>query len=643
MENWERTSERERENWEEIIEKLLCLLVKTKMTGNLQINSIQMTNKEAFPVLLSKTTINREKFMDRDGIILDFNEFGQMVMGQCKEECSRGDETQWKHEQLKASHHSQRIIDSKGSCEKADESSEETEGKKVLPSFPLEEMLELSREMDETFENLGEEILRSLQEGKKKANKEFFGRTLARDFLKKVNEKESKFVKEIEKYVRETMEPASEKVRKVKEKIMVIKERGRLLVEAARNLTEELSHQASFFGNILNGRTQRKRSQNEQQKQEKKTEENPKRSKGKEWSQNEYFKDGMSNQPTRPFLSKNTQVSKEEIPFRGVLSHFELNEGMSRLKTIRSERGNNDDEKLHPSPSQIIPFDYQHQRDEAHFRRTLKLDEASSSFFKEVLSHYCQSPFFELIFQASSCGFKASKFHESCDGKGATLTIIKNHLGKIFGGFASEQWRTPIISQNDFPIYTKAPGKKINEIEIYSFRNSAPVFSNEGVSRPIRQKAKFKNEPGRTSLGDNETRETKEESGESNSESEKSEKSIEPHEVPSDFWRIAHNSLPLSLLPVEECCPDRFAVLFSFDLKAIFPQTKNFQQALLHCRTYGPSFGFGGDILVSDDCDHASSYMNMNGTFDSKGFSLNEISGGHAFKILDYAVYLIKT
>ena len=37
-------------------------------------------------------------------------------------------------------------------------------------------------------------------------------------------------------------------------------------------------------------------------------------------------------------------------------------------------------------------------------------------------------------------GFLASTFHELCDGKGPTLTIVESEHGKIFGGFTSVSW-----------------------------------------------------------------------------------------------------------------------------------------------------------------------------------------------------------
>ena len=47
-----------------------------------------------------------------------------------------------------------------------------------------------------------------------------------------------------------------------------------------------------------------------------------------------------------------------------------------------------------------------------------------------------------LLFRASVDGFGAGDFHGKCDGKGPTLTMILNHHGCVFGGFAQAGWES---------------------------------------------------------------------------------------------------------------------------------------------------------------------------------------------------------
>ena len=47
-----------------------------------------------------------------------------------------------------------------------------------------------------------------------------------------------------------------------------------------------------------------------------------------------------------------------------------------------------------------------------------------------------------LLYRASRDGFSSHVFHAKCDGKGNTITIIKNNLNCVFGGFASYAWNS---------------------------------------------------------------------------------------------------------------------------------------------------------------------------------------------------------
>ena len=45
-----------------------------------------------------------------------------------------------------------------------------------------------------------------------------------------------------------------------------------------------------------------------------------------------------------------------------------------------------------------------------------------------------------LIYRASEHGYTASSFHECCNDKGPTLTVIKSSGGWIFGGYTTQSW-----------------------------------------------------------------------------------------------------------------------------------------------------------------------------------------------------------
>lgn len=52
----------------------------------------------------------------------------------------------------------------------------------------------------------------------------------------------------------------------------------------------------------------------------------------------------------------------------------------------------------------------------------------------------------KLLYRGSDDGFIASKFHELCDEKGSTLTIIKSDgYDRIFGGFTDIPWKNSSV------------------------------------------------------------------------------------------------------------------------------------------------------------------------------------------------------
>ena len=48
---------------------------------------------------------------------------------------------------------------------------------------------------------------------------------------------------------------------------------------------------------------------------------------------------------------------------------------------------------------------------------------------------------FELIFKMSKNGSNSADFHNYCDNKGPTLTIVKTTKNMIFGGFTTLDWK----------------------------------------------------------------------------------------------------------------------------------------------------------------------------------------------------------
>ena len=77
-----------------------------------------------------------------------------------------------------------------------------------------------------------------------------------------------------------------------------------------------------------------------------------------------------------------------------------------------------------------------------------------------------------LLYRATRDGFGAKDFHSKCDGKANTITIIKNNLNYVFGGYASEPWNSSFedeIDSNAFLFSLRRDGKSYNDK--FTFKN----------------------------------------------------------------------------------------------------------------------------------------------------------------------------
>ena len=62
-------------------------------------------------------------------------------------------------------------------------------------------------------------------------------------------------------------------------------------------------------------------------------------------------------------------------------------------------------------------------------------------FFKFLSAKLPSISGFNHLFRASDHQYSAHKFHEYCDGKPGTITIIKSNWGNTFGGYTSKSWK----------------------------------------------------------------------------------------------------------------------------------------------------------------------------------------------------------
>eukprot|EP00825_Cyclidium_porcatum_P034863 TRINITY_DN36593_c0_g1_i2.p4 TRINITY_DN36593_c0_g1~~TRINITY_DN36593_c0_g1_i2.p4 ORF type:complete len:146 (+),score=27.62 TRINITY_DN36593_c0_g1_i2:143-580(+) len=82
--------------------------------------------------------------------------------------------------------------------------------------------------------------------------------------------------------------------------------------------------------------------------------------------------------------------------------------------------------------------------------------------------------------------YTASAFHQKCDGKSYTLTIIKSNLNKRFGGFTTLSWdSSDSVKKNDpYAFVYSIEHKQIYTIHnqscvIECYKNQGPQFGHE--------------------------------------------------------------------------------------------------------------------------------------------------------------------
>ena len=64
-------------------------------------------------------------------------------------------------------------------------------------------------------------------------------------------------------------------------------------------------------------------------------------------------------------------------------------------------------------------------------------DSAQRKFVNELFIGVVKQNEVKRLYQASVHTFAAAKFHELCDGKGPTLTLVKTTGNHVFGGYTT--------------------------------------------------------------------------------------------------------------------------------------------------------------------------------------------------------------
>ena len=66
-----------------------------------------------------------------------------------------------------------------------------------------------------------------------------------------------------------------------------------------------------------------------------------------------------------------------------------------------------------------------------------------------------------LIFRGTRDGFGVTDFHQKCDNKGPTITIVKDVRGYVFGGYTSINWKSEGGYASDSKAFLFSVNKKL--------------------------------------------------------------------------------------------------------------------------------------------------------------------------------------
>ena len=165
------------------------------------------------------------------------------------------------------------------------------------------------------------------------------------------------------------------------------------------------------------------------------------------------------------FLIPQKELNQEEILKNLILSHNEL-----RIKVLEMEKKLLDYEK---NKNDKIEY-----KNDLYYSRVFNND----SYLKYIMNWISPNKtiYFNLIYNLSY-GNTAKSFHNYCDNKGPTLTVVYATSGYYFGGYTTENWDCSGAYKKDanafiFSLNNNKYAKASNDNAIYCASNYGPTF-----------------------------------------------------------------------------------------------------------------------------------------------------------------------
>ena len=165
------------------------------------------------------------------------------------------------------------------------------------------------------------------------------------------------------------------------------------------------------------------------------------------------------------FLIPQKELNQEEILKNLILSHNEL-----RIKVLEMEKKLLDYEK---NKNDKIEY-----KNDLYYSRVFNND----SYLKYIMNWISPNKtiYFNLIYNLSY-GNTAKSFHNYCDNKGPTLTVVYATSGYYFGGYTTENWDCSNAYKKDanafiFSLNNNKYAKASNDNAIYCNSSYGPTF-----------------------------------------------------------------------------------------------------------------------------------------------------------------------
>jgi len=205
----------------------------------------------------------------------------------------------------------------------------------------------------------------------------------------------------------------------------------------------------------------------------------------------------------------------------------------------------------------------------------------------------------KLLYQGSRDGYRATNFHQKCENKGATITIIKSSSGHLFGGYTSQSWDSSGNYKSDPLAF------------IFTLTNPFDIpptkFPIQQAGNAIHARMEYDD----MTAGNIWSRAT--EFNLSN--------------------RYAPYTLRTEKIPKNQYNPDFGPTEDDYCGYAIYGRND-----------YGPTFGSGIDIYVADNCNqNDNSYFGFPYTYrDTTGKGKNIFTGSSNFQVEEIEIFLVQ-